>query len=394
MNFDMDELASQVGAVLNYSQGIDINTSSCANLIQHEWYPSKMKLMEKFLGGNLTKEFPGMIFDNPDNEEKLNKLKNKILMLHEKELYHFLDAIGWDCICTNKTSKEYKYKFFKTVPAGAKTIRAFKYFVKDEDTLKTLQSLASEVSQTRHIEGTLVLSVHPLDYLSLSENAHNWESCHRLQGDRRAGNLSYMCDSSTMVAYLKAPEDCEIPNFPIKWNTKKWRALVYLSNTYDTFIISKHYPFHLDAIEDKIAELFFESESFKCDRTFEDDYITYMEIEHYKFPLIPMMLSDKIELHYNDITACNCANPYMYGYQTDFEGAFNLPLFNIGHEVGCLKCGATLVETDSFICDDCAEKAGQFRCCRCGERYPEDEVVEIEHEYYCADCYEEIYGED
>ena len=42
------------------------------------------------------------------------------------------------------------------------------------------------------MEGYLYLSIHPLDYLSISETNHGWRSCHALDGEYRNGNLSYL----------------------------------------------------------------------------------------------------------------------------------------------------------------------------------------------------------
>lgn len=82
--------------------------------------------------------------------------------------------------------------------------------------------------QEDKVTGILCLSIHPLDYLSLSENTYNWRSCHALDGEYRAGNLSYMMDNTTVVCYLKGEDEAELPHFPaeVKWNSKKWRMLL------------------------------------------------------------------------------------------------------------------------------------------------------------------------
>ena len=58
-----------------------------------------------------------------------------------------------------------------------------------------------EVAENK-IEGYLYLSVDPRDFLTLSENDSNWYSCQSLDGDYRSGDLSYMVDGTTIVAYL------------------------------------------------------------------------------------------------------------------------------------------------------------------------------------------------
>jgi hypothetical protein len=62
--------------------------------------------------------------------------------------------------------------------------------------------------QQNKITGRLCFSVHPLDFLSMSENNCGWRSCQALDGDFRAAALAYMIDSSTVVAYIEE-EDTE-----------------------------------------------------------------------------------------------------------------------------------------------------------------------------------------
>ena len=84
-----------------------------------------------------------------------------------------------------------------------------------------------------------------MDYLSSSENNYNWRSCHSLDGEYRAGNLSYMLDSSTIVVYLSPKEKAILPNFPdnVPWNSKKWRVLFFLSNDWNMLFAGRQYPF-------------------------------------------------------------------------------------------------------------------------------------------------------
>ena len=92
------------------------------------------------------------------------------------------------------------------------------------------------------------MSVHPLDFLSLSENGHNWRTCHSLDGDYRAGNISYLLDDVTFIAYLKAQDNYYLPNFPtsIPWNSKKWRVLLHLSKDKNLLMAGKQYPLQLE----------------------------------------------------------------------------------------------------------------------------------------------------
>ena len=52
------------------------------------------------------------------------------------------------------------------------------------------------------IERTAILSVHPCDFLEMSNRDNTWHSCHRLDnGGYQMGTLSYMVDDVSMVLY-------------------------------------------------------------------------------------------------------------------------------------------------------------------------------------------------
>ena len=127
--------------------------------------------------------------------------------------------------------------------AGAK--RIFSLIEEDEETVKRLQTQASMIIQENKVIGKLCFSVHPLDYLSISETTYNWRSCHALDGEYRAGNLSYMLDDSTIICYLKSNKETKLPNFPddVLWNSKKWRLLLHFSENLDVCFSGRQYPF-------------------------------------------------------------------------------------------------------------------------------------------------------
>ena len=101
--------------------------------------------------------------------------------------------------------------------------------------------------------------MHPLDFLSLSENNSNWRSCHALDGDYRAGNLNYMADDVTIVAYIKSSSgDEKLREFPksVPWNNKKWRALLFINE--DVCYLGRQYPFAAAGVEDLLEKVLHE----------------------------------------------------------------------------------------------------------------------------------------
>jgi hypothetical protein len=275
-------------------------------------------------------------------------------------------------------------KDYKDVPKGIKLIKAFKYFEKDENALKDVQNMASQIIQEDKVTGTLCLSIHPLDFLSTSENAHNWRSCHALDGEYRAGNLAYMGDYSTIIAYLKSSkgDTYKLPNFPddVPWNSKKWRALIFFSDRKDIIFAGRQYPFAsdtaMDFIKDKIlAPYIYEYTDWETDK------ITSMQVAGHNIPIIPSIpVGNKIQtlndlivdaypeddpvsyddtLFYNDLKRSTCYDP-MYAYRLRRGYLFNEIFvhadekFHIGKDVKCFKCGRrSISSSESMVCSNC-----------------------------------------
>lgn len=157
---------------------------------------------------------------------------------------------NYDAILENKLQHQWK-----EFPAGMKLSKVLmkKFGLEAEDVRQKLSMLI----QSNKVTGTLCLSVHPLDYLSASENTHGWRSCHALDGEYRAGNVSYMADRCTIMAYLRSDEDTRLPNFPadVPWNDKKWRCYFYVDNDNQLIYAARQYPFHTDAGLKMVADL-------------------------------------------------------------------------------------------------------------------------------------------
>lgn len=107
-----------------------------------------------------------------------------------------------------------------------------------------------------HLDGTLSLSIHPLDFMTMSDNGGSWTSCMRWMGegsdegepgDYRMGTVECMNSPYIVIAYLHNPKKSfEFwhswhHDESMTWNKKKWRELFIVQNG----IISevKGYPY-------------------------------------------------------------------------------------------------------------------------------------------------------
>ena len=226
-----------------------------------DWEENKCKFYSRLPGNKLIYQSHTPITMSISEDDK------------KAELDCFIDNIRWryslfelknfvennrENFYSNILSEDYPMENGTIIPKGMKIIKAFKYFVEDKETLTEIQDKASMLIQNTKISGYFCMSVHPLDYLSLSENTHNWRSCHALDGEYRAGNLSYMTDNCTIICYIKSEHDAVLPRFPddIPWADKKWRMLLHVSND-DTMIISgRHYPYESKGLQDFALELY------------------------------------------------------------------------------------------------------------------------------------------
>lgn len=413
----INQVKKDFDRVIQYSQKID---EPKTKELFDDWYKAKKSFIDAF-GGKLIYEYPETVSFELNQEEK------------EKHINDFIEYCNYTChndeladfILNNKDG------FFKNlvvngnniIPKGMKLLKSFKFFEKNKDILAELQSAASMAIQKNKIEGTFCLSVHPLDFLSASENTHNWRSCHALDGDFRAGNLSYMVDSCTVMCYLKSNEDTILPHFPedVKWNNKKWRMWLYFSDNKDMLFAGRQYPFFalgaLDLIKNKV--LASEDLDFPHNWTDWDDKKIeswndfklndkYLPVGDHLIGIHELVIDNPGALHYNDLLYSTCYDPYYSErkYEPKEETFFwnNLskkPItkmtsrFRLGGKVKCLWCGKdNIQESQVMMCPNCELQYGTeltddiCECDCCGRRVYVDESVWLDYlgVWVCDDC--------
>ena len=409
-------LKDNFNKVIQYSQNI---SEPQTDELLKKWRQAKKDFIFAF-GNKLIYEFPETItFELSQQEKEENVRRFCEEECDNEELIDF--------ILNNKDG------FFKNlvvdgnniIPKGMKLLKAFKFFEKDKTKLEKLQAAASMVIQKNKIEGTFCLSVHPLDFLSASENCHNWRSCHALDGDFRTGNLSYMLDSCTIMCYLKSKDDVVLPNFPedVKWNNKKWRMWLHFSDNQDMIFAGRQYPFFtsgaLDFLRDKILaskELKFAHKWTQWSNkkitewngyTLDDKYLA---INNHLIGMHELVIDNPGSLHYNDLLYSSFYDPYyiqrMYEPLEGEDLSYWFVLqkkpitkitsrFRLGNRVKCLRCGEKYIEeSQTMMCPDCELKYGTelsddiCECAVCGERLYVDDAIWIEDpgDWVCQDC--------
>ena len=413
---DMKRIREDFDKVISYSQGI---SNPKTEELFNRWLEAKRDFIEA-MDGRLIYTIPHKVSFELSYKEKMNRVNEFIesvsMTWRNNELACFIDE-NKDGFFSNVVVESFTEPGGGKIPKGMKLVKAFKYFEDDRITLEEIQNRASMIIQEDKVEGHLCFSVHPLDFLSTSENTYNWRSCHALDGEYRCGNLSYMMDKSTVVVYLRSDkEENYLPNFPpeVKWNSKKWRMLLFMSDSWNAMFAGRQYPFFSETALD--AVLYHASEAFR----FSGEWSNWHndEFRNFKFAgddegrdemwfrnvYIPMkdklyLKNELIEdcenpMHFNDLLRSSCYIPY-YCWQKRSWGYNNEIHFTIGGEIPCLRCGKyPVAQTDDMLCQDCELEYGSSEdemyttCSCCGRRilYDESYYVESSGENICEYC--------
>jgi len=416
-------IKKQIKDVIEYSQGI---SDPKLDAIIARWYDQKEDFI-KFFGDRLIYE-AGHVEVDIEPQERRQKVDEFLdqqygLISQYPGLYDFIKQNA-DNFFSNVTIEQFSEHNI-TIPSGSKISKAFKMFVEDPYRLDALQTAASRLIQSGKIKGMLCFSVHPLDYLSSSENTFNWRSCHSLDGQYRAGNLSYMLDSCTICCYIKSEhKQVKLPRFPdsVPWNNKKWRMLLFCSENRDALFAGRQYPFFskelMDIVLEKYAALDNHTEDYwghteQCTwSSWHHKYLTNLSMfgeDEFNLPDRYVFINgiDKMEdvvedapksLHYNDLLYSTIYTKPYYAWRKSWRSRFGElhPHFLVGSRVRCLCCGENYIsEHGVMVCSDCYDENDYIRCADCGAIIPRDEARYIDGSecYVCEDCYNDNYME-
>lgn len=163
--------------------------------------------------------------------------------------------------------KDEKHKKTLQISKGEKPVKAlqkiYNYFKDDignlDDEFEHFRLTHSKIFNDKTMKGDLVFSIHPLDFITMSDNASRWTSCMSWEeeGCYRVGTIEMMNSNNVICCYIEnsAPfvydetEDPQTGEIIGCWNNKRWRELVYV--TKDIITCGKSYPYsnhHIDEI--------------------------------------------------------------------------------------------------------------------------------------------------
>lgn len=387
--------------------------------IFEEWGKNKARFIQKL--GGLIYESPEVVTFELDSDNK-NRNVDQFLswVYHEygENMYAFFKD-NYDAILNNKLEREYE-----GYPSGMKLSKVL--MQKFGSNAEEVRQKLSMLIQSNKICGKLCISVHPLDYLSASENNHGWRSCHALDGEYRAGNVSYMMDTCTIIVYLKsADKEVKLPRFPedVPWNDKKWRCYFYFDPINLIVYAGRQYPFHSDTALDLCSDLFYKFKYFDPD--WDGRYVYDIdtkfrpygirgvtEINGMKFnfdetkvivgnesdravvPLKRFVETDPDAMCYNDLLLNHSYAPRIMTYSTYCWLPRHVSTkMVVGKGFNCVCCGERLPsDSDSFCCSNCEEEEEYVFVCRdCGDVFHDINYLTFNPAvggYQCNACFQ------
>lgn len=241
----------------------------------------------------------------------------------------------------------------------------------------------SQVLNQKSMHGTLCLSIHPLDYVTMSDNASDWCSCMSWEdhGCYRRGTVEMMNSSMVVVGYLKGKNDMIMPNGD-HWANKKWRELFIVNNDIISNVLG--YPYRNDNLTklclnwlvDLAGKDAYTNEICQYD-SWQYSHIDELDKEIYVDPCTDAM--------YNDFGS------EQFAYFS--KSASNRIDFCYSGESECMFCGELGdFEAEGYlVCNSCEPS---YTCDECGDHYDADEIIEVDGVYLCSYCYDNYTCED
>ena len=269
----------------------------------------------------------------------------------------------------------------------------------------------SQILNQKDLGGNLTISIHPLDYMTMSDNSYGWESCMSWEneGGYRQGTVEMMNSRSVVISYLSGDEKMRVGDDC--WNSKKWRQLFVVDHNIIAGV--KDYPYHNEVLGLEVVKWLKELVAEKIGWTYGDVipytfggdngkvYLGYLPAEKNNFTLeftTGSMYNDFGCLDYHWMCFSNDIDPSEIYSSTDRNWHKAYLLINYSGASQCMICGDLNPDFEDESCLACQECQYRPHCDCCGEIA--SEVWSIDGMQLCEYCWENrvhecpICGED
>ena len=458
--------------IKNYIYSYGINESKFIGLdewLQHWSYSNQV--MYKMLGNKLIHSID---FAYEKSEEDIRvEIKNKLFAMPFKLSYHnfYVDVItplwraeaisgevrtGFNHITdienfiNNKIGIGFKVKIpgkatTLQIPEGSKPMKALqkiiKYFKDDWEfeEFEEFRIAHSMILNDKNVVGKLCFSIHPLDFMTMSDNSLNWSSCMNWidRGCYHVGTIEMMNSNNVICCYLHNEKDPfyfhrkmvrgkntkeerkKYGSDPAYvWNNKRWRVLGYA--TKDIIMTGKSYPYKNQelclAVLNEMKKL--AKENLNWDYKFGPE--NYLDMQYinssysmnrarsYRIydPIKHNILWDTKGM-YNDMLNDHGTTYWCYRNKVN-----KTKIISVSGKANCLCCGGNILmdtyyqdeynerfeNTGSGICNSCFDGIESCYCCgvkmfmtpgyQVEIRTMEDGSARYITDYWCKECLE------
>lgn len=307
--------------------------------------------------------------------------------------YSYCDLFNAETLYKNKTVYKVEFKnpdgkIFK-FNEGTKVMRVLRKIAEEYGLTgyEAFRNAISRFTELRQEEVEITLSIHPLDFMTMSDNNNDWESCMNWQsrGGYRAGTIEMMNSDKAILAYISTKDFCATGRF--KWNSKSWRELFIIHP--NTLASIKGYPYQNPSLERAvlgwIAELIKAYNGREYYTARKDEY--HFDTEENFFYWLGDDERKKYQINfvagqmYNDFGNSNIGTAYL---SKELPNTEFLEIYYSG-PWSCMCCGSDYQtdRTDALLCDDCDEP---IYCEWCGEQIFAEDVQEVDGRCLCPSC--------
>jgi len=233
----------------------------------------------------------------------------------------------------------------------------------------------SIIRTTTHTTSNLIISIHPIDFITLSDNNSNWTSClnWEREGCYSNGTIELLNSNMAVVCYIENPNTKYFINPKSSQYiapNKMWRTIGYIHKK--IILIGKSYPFSDDDMSQRCLKILenlvyknlkwryhFHNQEYKDTVYFENNNdLHHGSMEEIKYMIDSYdkaCLGNHIFLGSNNLYNDIVADPLNKYYCSRNKVNGNLFL-NVSGKCSCLICGEVIDEYGSSkICPKCQE---------------------------------------
>lgn len=249
----------------------------------------------------------------------------------------------------------------------------------------------SQLINDKHVHGDLCLSIHPMDYITMSDgifsSCMNWSE----SGCYRRGTVEMMNSNSVVVAYLESEKDSlnwEYKDDEYSWNAKKWRTLLIATPDFVNTI--KSYPYEHRELSVKALNMLTKMIEATTHYRYQEEVADFCSDVFYA-----AKNHKETSISFSAAGAMYCdmgATTHFIRLSSNFDYENDTHYHDYCGVSECMFCGAVCSQEDFFnpscvFCSSCQETLTEQETCEfCGRSIARDDVTWIDDVSYCPEC--------